>query len=187
LVRAAFTADKGKVLINNEGSTIFEFGNKFVIGALTTATEAGLSTFEEAKIRVDLAVRKDKKAQKLTEKFKNAASGQTDLASVASKLSTDVKVASGINFNSFSIPAIGFEPAVIGTVCNLAEGKISEPIEGNNGVFLAKVTSITTGTDTNQVAEKTRLAQELNNRATGQIFETLKKVAEIDDRRSKFY
>ena len=56
LVRSAFAADKGSILVNSEGSTIFEFGNKFVIGALTEATEEGTSTFEEAKIRVDLAV-----------------------------------------------------------------------------------------------------------------------------------
>ncbi|MDO9616037.1 MAG: SurA N-terminal domain-containing protein, partial [Bacteroidota bacterium] len=63
LVRAAFSGDKGKILVNNEGSSIFEFGNKFVISLLTEATEEGVSTFEEAKILVDLAVRKEKKAQ----------------------------------------------------------------------------------------------------------------------------
>ncbi|MDP2335020.1 MAG: peptidylprolyl isomerase [Bacteroidota bacterium] len=187
LVKAAYSGDQGKVLVNNEGSTIFEFGNKFVIGVLTGITEEGTSTFEEAKIRVDLAVRKEKKAQMLAGKLKNAASGQTDLSAVASKLSTDVKEASGINFNSFSIPSIGFEPAVIGTVCSLAEGKVSVPIEGNNGVYLTKVTSFTTGTDNVLKAEKTRLAQTLSSRAGGQIFESLKKVAEIEDKRAKFY
>jgi len=122
-VKAAFNADLGKILVNNENSTIFEFGNKFVIGDLTATTEEGNSTFEEAKIRVDLVVRKEKKAQMLADKLKSAASGQSDLSSVASKLSTEVKNAAGINFNSYSIPAIGAEPAVIGTVCYLPEGK----------------------------------------------------------------
>ena len=187
LVRSAFQADKGKILVNNEGSTIFEFGNKFVIGLMTEATEEGSSSFEEAKIRVDLAVRKEKKAEMLAEKMKNAASGQSDLASVASKLSTDVKEANGINFTSFSIPAVGFEPAVIGTVCSIPENKISSPIEGNNGVYLAKVTSFTTATDTDLKGEKTRLAQSLGYRAGAQVFESLKKLTGIEDKRSKFY
>jgi peptidyl-prolyl cis-trans isomerase D len=187
LVRSAFQADKGKILVNNEGSTIFEFGNKFVIGLMTEATEEGSSSFEEAKIRVDLAVRKEKKAEMLAEKMKNAASGQSDLASVASKLSTDVKEANGVNFTSFSIPAVGFEPAVIGTVCSIPENKISAPIEGNNGVYLAKVTSFTTATDTDLKGEKTRLAQSLGYRAGAQVFESLKKLTEIEDKRSKFY
>ncbi len=33
LVRAAFLGEKGKILVNNEGSSIFEYGNKFVIGS----------------------------------------------------------------------------------------------------------------------------------------------------------
>ncbi len=187
LVRAAFLADKGKVIVNNEGSTIFEYGNKFVIGVLTEATEEGESSFEEAKIRVDLAVRKEKKAKMLAEQLQTAASGQSDMGSIASKLSTEVKEASGVNFTTFSIPALGFEPAVIGTVCSLAEGKVSSPIEGNNGVYLTKVTSFTTNSDNDLKSEKTRLAQALSYRAGSQVFESLKKVADIEDKRSKFY
>jgi len=187
LVRAAFTTDQGKLLVNNENSTIFEFGNKFVIGVLNGATEEGKSSFEEAKTLVDLAVRKEKKAQMLAEKLKSAASGQSDLASVATKLSTTVKDAAGINFNSYSIPAIGSEPAVIGAVCNMPEGKISAPIEGTNGVYLVKVTSVNMGADKDLKGEKTRLAQSLGYRAGSQVFESLKKVVEITDRRAKFY
>jgi peptidyl-prolyl cis-trans isomerase D len=187
LVRAAFLAEKGKILVSNEGSSIFEFGNKFVISVLTEATEEGASTFEDAKTRVDLAVRKEKKAQILIAKMKDASAGQSSLEGVASKLSTVVKDASGLNFETYSIPSVGFEPAVVGTVANLAENKISPPIEGNNGVYLAKITSITKNADTNVKGEKTRLAQALNYRAGSQVFESLKKMVVIEDRRSKFY
>jgi len=187
LVKAAFSADLGKVLVNNENSTIFEFGNKFVIGILTGATEEGNSTFEEAKVRIDLVVRKEKKAQMLAEKLKNAAAGQSDLSGVASKLSTDVKDAVGINFNSYSIPAIGAEPAVIGAVCYLPEGKISSPIEGNNGVYLAKITSVSSSPDKDLKGEKRRLDQSMSYRAGSEVFESLKKIAVITDRRAKFY
>lgn len=184
LVRAAFTAEPGKMCVNNEGSTIFEFGNKFVVASMTGATEEGASTFESARIRVELAVRKEKKAQMLADKLKSAGS---DLASVASRFSTQVKDANGVNFNSFSIPSLGFEPAVVGTVCSLPEGKVSGPIEGNNGVYLAKVTSFTTGTDTDLKGEKTRIAQNMSYRAGSQVFESLRKATEVVDKRSKFY
>ena len=187
LVRAAFTGDKGDVLVNNEGSTIFEFGNNFVIAALTEATEEGNSTFEEAKIRVELAVRKNKKAQLLAEKLKDAASGQSDLGSVASKVSAQVQEAAGVNFTSFSIPAVGFEPALTGTVCSLSEGTISAPIEGNNGVYLAKVTSFTTNTNTDVKSEKVMMAQSLGYRAGSLVFESLRKVVDVEDKRAKFY
>ena len=184
LVRAAFTTDPGKLCVNNEGSTIFEFGNKFVIAATTAATEAGPSTFEGVRPRIELAVRKEKKAQMLTDKLKSAGS---DLASAASRLSTEVKEASAVNFTTTSIPSVGFEPALVGAVCTLPEGKVSAPIEGNNGVYLAKVTSVSTGTDADVKSEKVRLAQTLGYRGGSQVFESLKKVTEIVDKRSKFY
>lgn len=187
LVRAAFTAETKDVLVNNEGSTIFEFGNKFVIGVLTGSTEEGVSSFDEARVKVDLAVHKEKKAKLLAEKLQTAASGQSDMGAIASKLSTDVREASGVNFTSFSVPAIGFEPSVIGAVSSLSEGKISAPIEGNNGVYLAKVTSYTTNTDADLKGEKNRLAQTMGYRAGSLVFESLKKVTDIEDKRSKFY
>ncbi len=187
LVRAAFLADKGKILVHNEGSSIFEFGNKFVISMLTEATEEGVSTFEEAKILVDLAVRKEKKALLLAAKMKEAASGETRLENVASKLSTIVNEATNLNFDTYSIPVAGFEPAIVGTVASLPENKISAPIEGINGVYLAKVTAIVTNAEGDVQGEKTRLAQALNYRAGSLVFESLKKLADIEDRRSKFY
>lgn len=184
LVRAAFATEPGKLCVNNEGSTIFEFGNKFVIAATTAATEAGPSTFEGVKPRIELAVRKEKKAQMLADKLKNAGS---DLASAASRLSTEVKEASAVNFTTTSIPSIGFEPAVVGAVCSLPEGKVSSPIEGNNGVYITKVTSVSTSTDSDAKSEKVRLAQALGYRGGSQVFEALKKNTEIEDKRSKFY
>ncbi len=183
LVRAAFTTEPGNICINNEKSPIFEFGNKFVIAAVTGATEEGPSSFEEAKPRIELVVRKDKKGDMLADKLKNV----TDLSSVASINSTQVKDATGVNFTSYSIPNLGFEPAVIGAVCSLPEGKISAPVKGNNGVFIAKVTSYTTGTDNDLKGEKKRIAQSLGYRAGTQVFEALKKNTEIVDKRSKFY
>jgi len=187
MIRAAFTVEKGKILVNNEGSSIFEFGNKFVIGSMVEATEEGPASFEEAKTKVELAVRKDKKAEILADKLKNASSGQSDLGSVASKLSTEVKEASGINFTSYSIPSLGAEPAVIGIVSVLPEGKISEPVQGNNGVYLTKITAINTASNSDLKGEKNRLAQAMNYRAGGQVFESLRKEVEIEDKRSKFY
>jgi peptidyl-prolyl cis-trans isomerase D len=187
LVRAAFTGDINNMLVNNEGSTIFEFGDKFVVGLLTKAAEEGNSSFEDAKTSIELAVKKEKKAKILAEKLKNAAAGQSDMEAIASKLSTPVKQASGVNFSSYSIPSVGFEPAVIGAVCNLPSGKVSAPIEGLNGVYLAKVTDFTTNSNTDLKGEKMRLAQSLGYRAGAQIFESLKKGVEIEDKRSKFY
>lgn len=187
LIRAAYDAKTGNILTTSQGSPIFELGNNFVIGVLTKATEEGESTFEEAKTRVELAVTKEKKTEYLTKKATNAVEGKSDLYAVASHLNTEVKNAANINFNSFSIPGLGAEPAVVGTVASLDADKLSKPIAGNNGVYIVKVTSVNQIPDQGADAEKLRLAQSLGYRASSQVLEAQRKKAEIVDKRAKFY
>jgi peptidyl-prolyl cis-trans isomerase D len=175
LVRAAYDAKKGDILATSQGSPIFELGNNFVIAILTKATEEGESTFEEAKTKVELAVAKEKKAEYLVKKATNALEGKTDLQAVASQLNAEVRNASNISFNSFSIPGLGAEPAVVGTVASLEANKISKPIAGNNGVYIVKVTSVNQVPDQGAELEQNRLAQSMTNRATSQALEAQRK------------
>jgi peptidyl-prolyl cis-trans isomerase D len=187
LIRAAYEAQVGNILATTQGSPIFELGNNFVIGILTKATEEGESTFEEAKTRVELAVTKEKKTEYLIKKAANAIEGKTDLYAVASQLNAEVRNATNVNFNSFSIPGLGAEPAVVGTVAALEANKISKPVAGNNGVYIVKVTSANQGPDQGADAEKLRLAQSMGYRASSQALEAQRKKADIVDRRAKFY
>jgi peptidyl-prolyl cis-trans isomerase D len=187
LVRAAYEADKGDILATTQGSPIFELGDNFVIAVLTKATEEGVSTFEEAKTKVELAVTKEKKTELLVKKAADALEGNNDLQAVASQLNTNVQSAANINFNSFSIPGIGMEPAVIGTVAALKTDKISKPVAGNNGVYVVKVTSVNQGSEQNLEEEQARLAQSMGYRATSQAYEAQRKKADIEDLRTKFY
>ena len=187
LIRAAFEASEGDIIKTTQGSPIFELGNNFVIAVLTKATEEGESTFEQAKTRVELAVVKEKKAEYLVKKAANAVEGKTDLQAVATQLNTEVKNAAGINFNSYSIPGLGLEPSVVGTVASLDVDKISKPVAGNNGVYVVKVTSVNQGPEQSVDTEQTRLAQSLFYRSNSQAIEAQRKKAEIVDKRSKFY
>ncbi len=187
LIRAAYEAEENDILQTTQGSPIFELGDNFVIAVLTQTTEKGIAPLEDVKPRVELAVAKQKKAEVLIEKAKSTLNENSDLAQAASALDTEVKSASAVNFNSFSIPGMGLEPAVIGTVTSLDVDQISTPIEGNNGVYVASVTSVSENPVGNVEAEQTRLAQTLNNRAASQVFQTHRDAVEIVDKRSKFY
>ena len=187
LIRAAYEADKGDILATTQGSPIFELGNNFVIAVLTKATEEGESTFEEAKTKVELAVTNEKKTEYLAKKAANALEGKSDLQAIASQLNANVQSAANINFNSFSIPGIGMEPAVVGTVTALGTDKISKPVAGNNGVYVVKVTSENEAPGQGVDAEQARLTQSMGFRATSQAYEAQRKTADIEDLRSKFY
>ena len=187
LIRAAYEANENDILQTTQESPIFELGDNFVIAVLIEATEEGVASFEDVKARVELAVTKEKKAEYLVAEANKALEGGSDLAAVATALETEVQSASNINFNSFSIPGIGLEPAVIGTVSNLGVDKVSAPIAGNNGVFVVLVTSENEGAGADIAAEQARLAQTANFRVASQAFTAHRNSVEIEDNRAKFY
>ena len=187
LIRAANETDKGSVIMSQDQSPIFEIGDNFVVAVLADVTEKGISSFENSKTLVELKVLNDKKAEYLVRKLNNASEGKSDLASIAAVLGTSVETVNDVNFNSFQVPILGMEPAVVGAVTSLEANKISKPIIGNNGVYLVKVNYINQGTDQNVADEKLRLAQNTAYRATTIAFEAIKNVSKIVDKRSKFY
>lgn len=186
LIRAAYSANANDVLENNEGSTIFEFGDNFVIATLSAINEEGIASFEEVKPRVELAVKRENKANALLAKVKEAATDNS-LETIAQKLNTEVKDVNGINFSMYTIPVLGVEPVITGTAASLEKDQVSSPIKGNNGVYVIKIVSFTETTDENVQAEQQRLTQAIGYRANFQAYEAQRKAVKIEDKRSKFY
>ncbi|MBN2635623.1 MAG: SurA N-terminal domain-containing protein [Prolixibacteraceae bacterium] len=187
LIRAAYETKEGDIIMSLQGSPVFELGDNFLIGVVTNVTEEGIAPFEDVSARVELSVLKEKKIQYLIEKATNAATGKTELQSIAQELNKEVESATNINFNSFSVPAIGLEPAVIGYVTSLETNQISEPIAGNNGVYIVSVTSVNEQGNQDLAAEKLRLVQNYTMRALSESYNAHQEAAEITDKRSKFY
>ncbi|WP_163718213.1 peptidylprolyl isomerase [Mangrovibacterium lignilyticum] len=186
MIRAAYQADVNDILVNNEGSTIFEFADNFVIAKLAGIQDEGYTAFNEVQPMIKLAVLKEKKGEALVAKMKEAAAAG-DIDAVASKLGVDVQAANNIHFDLYSVPVIGVEPAVVGTVVSMEKDQLSAPIKGNRGVYITKVVGINELNNTNVEAEKARLEQALAYRANYQAYEAHRKAAEIEDRRAKFY
>jgi len=187
LIRAAFDAKVGAIIKNSDGSPIFELGDNFIVATLVNASEGGPAPFESVKTRVELAVEKKKKGEFLAEKLRKAAEGKSDMYEIATAAGGSVNIASNINFNSMTLPGLGTEPNVIGTVTALEPGIISKPVIGNNAVFLAKVSNIEDGGETDVDGEKARLLQALGFRASYQAYEALKDAVEVVDNRNKFF
>lgn len=187
LIRAAFDADVNSILKNTDGSPIFEFGENFIVGTLTKETEEGVAPFETVRVRVELAVEREKKAAYLADRISKASDGKSDMYAIATDLNSSVNVASNINFNSVTVPGVGSEPALIGTVSALDNGALSKPFKGNTGVFIAKVNTVEESGSEDIDAEKSRLVQSLGFRASYQAYEAHREAVEIEDNRSKFF
>lgn len=183
LVRAAFKAEVGKPVISSEGTPIFELGNQFIVAMLSGEQEKGFSSFNSVKPTIELALRKEKKAAQLKEKM----AGKTDLSSLASSLGTTVGQAQDIDFEAYSIPGLGIEPAVAGVASALENGAVSKPVEGLNGVYVIKAAAVNKSVTPDLETEKFQNKMALAYRVSVQAFEAIRENAGIVDKRAKFY
>ena len=180
MVRWAYKEDVNAV------SSVFEFGDNFVVAALKEVRKEGFAPLAQVQQEVKNQVIKQKKAQMLKDKFSEAVDEGSTINDAANKLSLEVQDASGISFSSFSLPIVGFEPAVIAAASTVAEGKLALPIEGNAGVFALTVNAINVQ-EVDKATEAQRILNVYQQRATRESYEVLKEEAEIVDRRSKFF
>ena len=172
----------------NEVSEPFTIGNdRYVIAALTNVKEKGTAPLEQVHSRVELEVRKLKKAEKIAEAINKAKVGVKSIQDLALKLNSPVETAMSLNFNSFSLASAGMEPKVIAVATNYAKDKLSEPISGNNGVYVLNVTNIV---DPKPAKNYSEFIQQLNSENKGRTYDyypALVKSAKIEDNRSLFY
>jgi len=183
LIRAAYKAETGALVQSSEGTPIFELGDQFIVAVLATEQVKGIASFNSVKAGIELEIKKEKKAQQLIDKM----SGKTDLYQLASELNVTVGEAQNINFESSSIPGVGYEPAIAGAATALEANQVSKPVVGTSGVYVVKVTSVNPGTDQELASAKQRLAASVNYRANTLAFEALRENAKIVDKRAKFY
>jgi len=185
LVKWAYEADEKDV-----SEQVFKLGNKYVIGIVDKINEEGFASVENVKAEIEHEVRKVKKAEKIAADIKaKATSGQT-LENLAANLNLPVKTAIGVRVAYPSLPEVGSEPSVAASALQLEKNIVSQPITGNNGVFVVVVTN------RNEVAEvpdgilereKMFLERSYAARVNYTAFESLKSISRIKDNRREFY
>ncbi len=181
LVRWAYGGDK------NDVSGVMEIGDNYVVAALADVREEGYAEIERVKEDIITEVKKEKKAGKLKEKINEVLTNATDINQLAAELGTEVKTATNISFNSFSVPGAGIEPKLVAAATSLPENKVSKPIAGNNGVYVLEVTGIQKAGEIAVESQQMTLQRRYQSRARYEAYETIKELANIKDYRYKFY
>ena len=136
IVRWAFGAKQGQV------SDVFTCGDQFVVAALTEVNDSEYRSIEAVRAELIIAATNNKKADYIINQLKDV----TTLEAAAELFDTELKTAENISLASSRLGAAGVEPSVIGTALSLEPNTISNPVKGNNGVYLLTV-------DAKQVAE----------------------------------
>lgn len=171
----------------DEVSEPIQLGDHFIIASVTADRKKGFAPFEQVKSDVEVKVRKEKKVAKISEQLIKAKSGMSSLQDLGVKLSTPVETVTGISFNSYSLANFGIEPKVVAYASVYSKNKISEPIEGNNGVYIIYNTNIVPADVKNYRQSLQRLTYMFQQRANYDSKSALEKLADIKDFRTKFY
>lgn len=183
LVRWAWTAD-----VDDVTPTPFEFDNKIVVARLSAAHDDGYILLDEVKEEIEVAVKKDKKAEKIMADLTADATTAGSLQALAGKLNTQVDTLDHIKFIARGLPGLGRELDLIGTVFALPAGKMSAPIKGEQGVYVVYVESVSEVTPPQDYKmNKDFLSNNIQRRAGNEVYKALEKNANIEDNRAAFY
>ena len=179
VIREIFEKSVGDVLDPEE------FGNQYVVIAVSGTEKAGLASATKARPQVENILRNEAKAKQLAAKIGKPVS----LEAVAQAQNTTVQRADSVSFASPLVPNAGYELKVGGYAFNkAAQGKISTVIGGTSGVFIIKPEAVGAKSDASANLEDTRknLEGQLKNAATYSSMQALRSASKIKDSRSKF-
>ena len=187
IVRWAYSgdADVGKVCptvyVYQDPVDFFE--NKYVVIGLKNIQKPGRVNVSDVKEEIDAAVKNLKKAEVLKARVTS-----TDLNSLAATFGTQVDTARGVKFVDATVPGLGAEPDVVATSFQVNMNTASQPIAGNNGLYVVKPLSIQNASAMSNIPQFRKiLSSTAKSRVPSNLFEAIKKNADIEDNRSRFY
>ena len=176
IVRWAFEAKEGAV------SDVFECGQQFIVAALTEVNDGEYRPLEAVRAELMYEATNNAKAAYLKKELK----GIESLEAAAEKLGQPVQHIERVALGDSRFGNAGMEPAVIGKAIAQGENALSEPIQGNMGVFVVKTGAANNAAETFVVeTEKAQLASRYAY-LPYQAMQLLEDKAEVDDNRANF-
>jgi peptidyl-prolyl cis-trans isomerase D len=176
IVRWAFEAKEGAV------SDVFECGQQFIVAALTEVNDDEYRPLESVRAELTYEATNNAKAEYIKQQLK----GIETLEAAAEILGQPIQRAERVTLGDSRFGNAGMEPAVIGKTLAQGENSLSEPIQGNSGVFVVR-TGAANNTNGTFVAE-TEKAQ-LASRYTYlpyQAIQLIEDKADVTDNRANF-
>ena len=162
--------------------------NRIVVAMLTDISEEGTQDLEEVRFQIEMALKREKSGEALAEAFNKELASASTIEELAAAMDLAPQQVSDVNFNTNAIPS-GFEPNVVGAFCGVEKGQLSNPIIGNNGVYVVSTEDAKELDEAtkNYTSLKQQLDVQLKSRANFEVYNALKELADIEDNRAKFY
>ena len=160
----------------------------YAIVQLTNSDDNGLISSTKVRSEVREKLMKAKKSDLIINSNKN----ENSLEDLAAKNRLEINEASSLNQVNEIIVGAGREPYILGSAFSLKKGKVSDLIEGEDGVYKIELVEkrIIERVNEDQIAYqniKQKLFIDEQNALGKSILDALKKSAEITDNRALFY
>jgi parvulin-like peptidyl-prolyl isomerase len=175
-------------------SDVFKVAKGYVVFRVSEITPKGYKPFEKVKASVNNAARRELKLEKAYELAKEARMkiGTSGNLELAKEVWPNVKVAKISNVKLGKVlPVLGREFA-FSEYCYIGKlNEVSDPVKGNRGVFLIKVTQRTPFDQNAYDIQRTSVLEDLmrtkQRQFLGEWLKSIKEEAKIVDERYKFY
>ena len=176
IVRWAFEAKEGKV------SDVFECGQQFIVAALTEVNDGEYRSLESVRPELAYEATNNAKAAYIKKQLK----GAETLEQAAEVLGQPIQSVERVSLADSRFGNAGMEPAVIGKALAIGENALSEPIQGNTGVFVLRTGAANNAADVfNAETEKAQLAARFAY-LPYQAMQLIEDKAEVTDNRANF-
>ncbi len=187
-VKWAFGHDEGDI------SDPFPVSNGYGIFLIVESKEAGIRPFDEVKEALRPAATRAARIKRTVEmaaEMRGRLSTADSLTRIASLNDAVIVQKAGPITLASTIPGIGRDQKVAGTLAALSVGEISEPVEGARGGYLLQLLSRTDFDSTQYKSQRetirTQLLQERRGKLYSEWIAKLKEAADIEDNRSTFF
>ena len=177
IVRWAFEAKEGQV------SDVFECGQQFIVAALTEVNDGEYRPLEAVRAELTYEATNNAKAEYIKKQLK----GVETLEAAAEVLGQKVQNIERVSLSDSRFGNAGMEPAVIGEVLALGENEVSEPVQGNMGIFMVKRGAANNAAESafNAESEKAQLASRFSY-LPYQALQIVEDKADVTDNRANF-
>ena len=176
-----------KTEIGAVADQIFEADDHYIVAALKDVYKVGYKTLEQARPEMENMVRIEKRAEILKERANEAKNGCSDLATIATKLSSTVDTLDSVAFNDYYLAQFGMEPKVQAAIVATTGNDIVGPLQGSNGVYLVKVNNKADNPKTVDPESIRNQYQMSYRQKVGGVLVVLMDNTKIVDQRKKFF
>lgn len=183
LVSWAYKAEEKDV------SPVFKFGESYIVALVDKVREEGPVPLKDIRADVENRVRQQKKAESIVASLKAKKADAKTIEDLAQSLGLQPEPVTNLRFTSSTLGNAGIEPNVVAAATSLEKDVVSDPIVGENGVYVLSVSNITEPSETDANKDLARNYVERNYSANVNYvaYEALKELAKIKDNRREFY